>query len=122
MKKILLVILLLAPTLVYAEKNQPPNPADYTINVHVKSSRLVYIGSGMEDSQVLEDLMVLIDGKTVELTNAARINRVLRLGDYKAKIIKVKGRTEKSYEDGRVYEFLLPDGSTRNFYVTGEFE
>jgi hypothetical protein len=88
----------------------------------VKSSRLVYIGSGMEDSQVLEDLMVLIDGKTVELTNAARINRVLRLGDYKAKIIKVKGRTEKSYEDGRVYEFLLPDGSTRNFYVTGEFE
>jgi hypothetical protein len=121
MKKVMLALLLLAPSLACAEKT-PPNPADYTINVHVNSSRLVYIGSGISNTQVLEDLMVLINGKTYELTNAARLNSVLRLGDYQAKTVTVKGQTQKSYEDGTVYQFLLPDGSTRNFYVAGEFE
>jgi hypothetical protein len=120
MKKVMLALLLLAPSLACAEKSQP-NPADYTIKVHIKSSRLVYIGSGT-NTQAVEDLMVQIDGKTYELTNAASRNSVLRLGDYQAKTIKVKGQTQRAYEDGTVYEFLLPDGSTRNFYVAGEFE
>jgi hypothetical protein len=120
MKKIALALLLLAPSLASAEK-AAVNPADYTIKVHIKSSRLIYIGSGT-NTQVVEDLMVLIDGKTYELTNAAPRNSVLRLGDYQARTIKVKGQTTRSYEDGTVFEFLLPDGSTRNFYTAGEFE
>ncbi len=120
MKKVVLALLLIAPSLACAQKT-PPKAADYTIKVHVKSSRLIYIGSGT-NTQALEDLMVLIGGKTYELTNAAQRNSVLRLGDYQAKTIKVKGQTQKSYEDGTVYQFLLPDGSTRNFYVAGEFE
>jgi len=120
MKKVVLALLLIAPSLANAEK-AAPNPADYTIKVHIKSSRLIYIGSGT-DTQVVEDLMVLIAGKTYELTNAAPRNSVLRLGNYQAKIIEVKGQTQRAYEDGTVYEFLLPDGSTRNFYTAGEFE
>jgi hypothetical protein len=120
MKKVVLALLLLAPSLASAEK-AAVNPADYTIKVHIKSSRLIYIGSGT-NTQAVEDLMVLIAGKSYELTNAAPRNSVLRLGDYPAKIVEVKGQTKKSYEDGTVYEFLLPDGSTRNFYTAGEFE
>ena len=120
MKKVVLALLLLAPSMATAEKIAA-NPADYIIKVHIKSSRLIYIGSGT-NTQALEDLMVLIGGKTYELTNAAQRNSVLRLGDYQAKTITVKGQTQRSYEDGTVYQFLLPDGSTRNFYVAGEFE
>ncbi len=45
---------------------------------------------------------------------------VLRLGDYKAKLLK-QDQT-RSYEYKWIYVFLFPDGKTRNFLVVSEAE
>ncbi len=45
---------------------------------------------------------------------------VLRTGDYQAKT--VKSNDEHPYEYALVYEFLFPDGETRQYYVVSESE
>jgi hypothetical protein len=91
-----------------------PNPAEYTINVHVSSSRLV-LETLLLFSQELD---VGIEGK-YELS-AANANALLALGDYKATLVKDEHRT--AYESFRVYEFLLPDKKIRKFTVVGVTE
>jgi hypothetical protein len=45
---------------------------------------------------------------------------LLRIGDYKAKILK--DETSRPYEYERTYEFHFADGKTRRYVVVGEFE
>jgi len=116
MRKILFAILILVPALAWAAK-PAPNPADYTITVHVQSSRLNVVQGWSNPS--LHHLTVLIDGKKFELEGGGGLG-VLRVGDYKAKI--ASDETKRPYEYLRVYEFLFADGTTRQYRVVGEGE
>jgi hypothetical protein len=112
-KKIFLAILVLASALAWAGTD--PNPADYTVNVHVTSSSIV------EDSDKVygQKLNVVIEGKKYEL-EFRPANALLVLGDYKAKLIKDEHKT--AYDSSQVYEFLFPDKKTRKFRVVGQSE
>ena len=117
----LLAILLVIPAMALAEK-QPANAADYTIAVHVQSSRLVEFCGDVSNGSSLcnweQFLSVVIDGNKYELQSAKFGMDLLRLGDYKAKI--TKDETTHAYEYNRTYEFLFPDGQTRQYLVVGE--
>ena len=65
-------------------------------------------------------LTVLVDGKKYELLDTHWRPDLLRVGDYKAKILK--DETVRSYEYQRTYEFLMPDGETRQYAVVAEME
>jgi hypothetical protein len=122
MKIALYAILLLTPALALAAK-ETPNPADYTVAVHVQSSRLVLscgdVTNGNSICTWYQRLTVIIDGKKVEIESGA-VKNLLRVGDYKAKI--AKDETQHAYEYSRTYEFLFPDGQTRQYFVVGETE
>ena len=113
MQKITLAVLLLISVLAWGGGD--PNPAEYTINVHVTSSRLV-TGSAPGFWQKLD---VVIDGKKYELESDV-MNVLLALGDYKAKLVKDEHKTQ--YDSLQVYEFLFPDKKTRKFEVVGQME
>jgi hypothetical protein len=120
MKIALFAIFLLAPVLALADK---PNPADYTIAVHVQSSRFVDQCSSDDKGSMcfmILSLSVLIDGKKVELDDQSPSKEVIVPGDYKARILKED--TSHSYEYSRTYELLFPDGATRKYNVVGESE
>jgi hypothetical protein len=113
MNQLTLAILLLFSTFALAAD---PNPAGYTTNVHVASSRMVLEGTvGAFD----QELNVIIDGKKYELM-APSVNALLALGDYKAKLVKDEHRT--TYDSYQTYEFLFPDNKTRKFEVVGQTE
>ncbi len=119
MKRVALALLFLGSALAWAEK---PNPADFPIKVHVQASRLfdeVMTPKG-PTYHGTQHLVAVIDGKTYELDGAADHTELLRVGDYKAKLVET-GR-ERDYEYRRIYEFLFPDGKTRQFLVVGELE
>ncbi len=63
---------------------------------------------------------MLVDGKKYVLEDEHQRKNVLRIGDYKAKIARED--TSRAYEDSREYEFLLPDGEKRKFFVIGGTE
>lgn len=123
MRNLILAIILLAPAFVAAQKTQP-DPADYTITVHVQSSRLAMISgdvtNGTSFYQWMQRLEVVIDGKKYELSGSVnpRESKLLRLGDYKARIFRED--TKRAYEYSRSYQFLFPDGRTRVYGVVGE--
>jgi len=112
MKKVIFAILLAVPALALGEK--APNPADYTIAVHVQSSRLAD-EIGLTRAQILK---VVIDGKKYQLESNLGGLDLLRVGDYKAKVLHDKHT--RAYEYELKYEFLFPDGKTREFIVVGE--
>ena len=112
MKKITLVMLLLGSALIWAGTD--PNPAEYTVNVHVSASNTEISANG------LLNLTVVIEGKNYSLQCGCRPGVVFALGDYKAKLVKDEHKT--SYDSYQVYEFLLPDKKTRRFTVTGQWE
>jgi hypothetical protein len=113
MNKLILTILLLLPALTWAAD---PNPADYTITVHVANSRMVLEGN---PAAYAEQLNVIINGKKYELESDA-VNSLLALGDYKAKLVKDYHRS--AYDSYQVYEFLFPDNKTRKFQLVGQSE
>jgi hypothetical protein len=117
MKKIAVAFLLLFATFAWAAAD--PNPAGYTTNVHVSSSRLVVeVPNGVAlDYQVLN---VVINGKKYELMSSSVKNVLLALGDYKAKLVQDEHKT--AYDSLRVYEFLFADKKTRKFEVVGQTE
>lgn len=129
MKKILIALFLMMPLMAWAEK---PNPADYTLNVHVQSSRLVLDCGVINGGSVCgwdQYLTVLINGRKYELegpTTSKKIHLlpnpavVLHTGDYKAKVLKASN--DKTYEYSMSYEFLFPDGDTRTYIVVAESE
>ena len=111
MKKIIVVVLLLISVLAWARTGS--DPAEYTVNVHVSSSR-IDVGRGYQL------LNVVIDGKKYELGSELRLGRLLALGDYKARIVKDEHKA--AYDSVRLYEFLFPDKKTRRFLVVGQLE
>ena len=82
MKKIAIALLFLFSTFAWAAADT--NPAEYTVSVHVSTSRMV-LGNSLADVQTLN---VVIEGKKYELRSDSRPNALLALGDYKAKIVR----------------------------------
>ena len=106
----------------------PPNPADYTVTLHITSSHLT------DDCQRIAtppcaQLDVTTGGaKYMLLGSALRSNSrslagVLQIGDYKAKLIQlIKGNAKSDYLLTEDYDILLPDGKTASFQVIGQSE
>jgi hypothetical protein len=115
-KKIALAALLLLVS-AFAWAGTNPNPAEYTINVHVSASRIVHYDEKL--SSYSQMLNVVIDGKKYELESRSP-NMLLAIGDYKAKL--VKDEHKGTYDSLQVYEFLFPDQKTRKFTVVGKTE
>jgi hypothetical protein len=90
-----------------------PDPADFKIKVHVSSVRY------SEAAASTEILTVDIGGKHYELSGWAA-NGLLNPGDYMAKLSTDWHRT--SFESQQYYQFLMPDGTTREFQVTMQAE
>jgi hypothetical protein len=111
MRKLAFVIMLLSVSLFSAVAwAVDSNPAEYTINVHVSSSRVV------ESSLFNQELDVVIEGKRYELL-ATNASALLAPGDDKAKL--VKDTHPNTYESFQVYEVLFPDKKIRKFSVVG---
>jgi len=115
MKRLALAVLLMQTTFLLGATK--PNPADYTITVHV-------IGSQGGSSVSYQHLEVIIDGQSLELQGTGYSNTrtgVLALGDYKAKT--TKGVNPPGQSNGHdlfgAYKFLFPDGTTRYYEVIG---
>jgi hypothetical protein len=109
MKKTALALVLMFCTLAWAGTN--PNPADYTINVHVSSARVN--GGGYIR------LKATFDGKKCELQGLDLERSLLAPGDYKAKSLPLKVKDVHTYDVYGTYEFLLPDGKTRRYGLVG---
>ena len=62
--------------------------------------------------------MVVIDGKTFELSEFVVPSQLMRVGDYKARILN--DLVLSPYRYSRSYEFLFPDGKKSKFVVVGE--
>jgi len=109
MKKIALALLLLCSAMAWG--GEEPNPADYTINVHVSSARVNGRGAIR--------LKVAFDGKKYELEGIDAESSLLVPGDYKAKKVPVKVKDVHTYDVYGNYEFLFPDGKTRRYNLVG---
>lgn len=113
--KITVTLLLFAAALAWAGTD--PGAGEYTIDVHVTSSRMAMLGAS---NTYVQRLDVLIAGKKYELDSVRLSNALLAPGDYKAKILKDDHRT--SYDSLRIYEFQFADKKTREFRVVGQTE
>jgi hypothetical protein len=115
MKKLALAVLLFAPLAAVAADK--PNPADFTLTVHVISSASASYGTGSNhyDEQVLE---TSIGGQPVQLRRLGE--SVLALGDYKARSSdKFRDKHHpSSYDLNEGYELLMPDGTSRTYAVS----
>jgi len=109
MKRIALFVVLLGSSWAWA--GAEPNPADYTIQVHVSSARVN--GGGFIR------LKVTLDGKKCELQGLDAERSLLAPGDYKAKSLPLKVKDVHTYDVYGTYEFLLPDGKTRRYELVG---
>ena len=106
-----------------------PNPADFTVKVHVISSgSQIYCVSGLCTAcQLLE---TVIDNQPVELQGGGqhliefdlqgKNQGILALGDYPARIsLSIHGpKNPNSYDIYKGYDFLMPDGKVRTYTVT----
>jgi hypothetical protein len=114
MKKMILLCLLLQTTFLLAAGDKPnPNPANYTLTVHVVCSFVRGQSGNRPDTQRLG---VVLDGKQLELTVVNR-DDPLAPGDYKARLLK--DTSPNVYDIQRAYELLLPDGKVRTYQVSG---
>jgi hypothetical protein len=123
MKKLALVVLLLLSTLTYAAKK--PNPADYTINVHVTASHLQLSHNVLPvTSGAFQKLDVVMNGKRLELSGGeiqVSLNNgavIIVPGDYKARLV-INENSNSTYKSSEVYELIVPDNKTEKFIVTG---
>ena len=131
-KFIVVVALLLCSTLsVYGQKTrfgqslEKPNPADFSIKVHVSATHIQYYCSSDKDvypecRRLFAD--VILNGRKLELSGATTIGKnkfVLFVpGDYKARLTK-----NVSDENGTVisqeYDVMLSDATTWHCVTTG---
>jgi len=109
-KHLLLFALLLCAMSAFAAKK--PDPADYNVTVHVTASRV---------DGCIRELDAVIGGVNYQLSAAcAKIPisvGVLKLGDYKAKL--VKDDRSSAFFIMQAYEILFPDGTKKKFDVVG---
>lgn len=126
-----LALLLCSTFSVYGQKTrfgqvpEKPNPADYSIKVHVSATHIRYFCSIDKDvypecKRLFAD--VIVNGRKVELSGAAIIGKnkfaLLAPGDYQARLTK-----DANDDNGAVinqeYDLLLPDGATWHCVTTG---
>jgi len=110
-----------------AASKPKPDPADYTVNVHVRVSEL----GRLRELSLEQALDVTIDGKRYKLSGDAIMADVhgvgalryglLPVGDYKARRIPAASRAP-AYLVFDVYELLLPDGRTFRCNVSALYE
>jgi len=93
------------------------DPSDYSLNVHVSSSRMVLERGGGAHFQKVK---AAIEGKKYELESITPTNTLLLPGDYKARI--VKDHHGADYDVWRIYEFQFPDKKVRQFLMIGVLE
>ncbi len=124
MRKIALCVLLLTA---FSFSWAGPNTDEYSINVHVSSSRWVMEPAMLIGPQPVQRLSVLIDGKKYELEAPATLRAnlqagvtLLALGDYKARLVQDVHKT--AYESSQAYEFQFSDKKTRKFMVVSQSE
>ena len=112
MKKLALILIFLQATILYAAKPLPVNPADFTITVHVTTSRFSISYKDWWGQQ----LDTLIDGQHIELIAIGQ-RGVLAPGDYKARLVTADRipKHPNGYDIFRIYRLLLPDGTTRDY-------
>ena len=119
MKTLLTLVLLLGSSLTWAA----PNPAEYTVTIHVVSSQIdtAYMGG---IPIIYQTLNVIIDGKKYTLRgNPLRFSHmigVLSPGDYKARLVTDKRKGTYAY--AREYEILFPDQTMSKLTVIGQTE
>jgi hypothetical protein len=115
MKKLALALLLLQTGLLLAATDKP-NPADFTVKVHVVSSGWQSIYGSNGYFQILE---TVIDNQPVELGYVETSAGILALGDYPARISpSIHGpKNRNSYDIYRGYDLLMPDGTARTYTV-----
>lgn len=115
MKRFAFLFFLLSPA-VFAQSK----PDNYSIVVHVTASR-IGVESWGDSVRSVQKLNATIDGKKYELEHSQlRGVSLLRVGDYRAKLIEQNNTN--SYELNQTYEFKFADGTTRKFEVVGTEE
>lgn len=82
----------------------------FNLDAHVTASSLGGL-AGPYDQR----LKAVIGGKTYDLGGRSNSYALLKPGDYKAK--QLKDASKNSYETAQWYEFLFPDGKTRQYMV-----
>ena len=124
MRKIALCVLLLTA---FSFSWAGPDTDEYSINVHVSSSRWIMEPAMLIGPQPVQRLSVIIDGKKYELSAPASLKANLQagvtllvLGDYKARLVQDVHKT--AYESSQTYEFQFSDKKTRKFTVVGQIE
>jgi hypothetical protein len=120
MKKFVAVLfLMLCSTLTWSADK--PNPADYTVKVHISASHLKTVcGDGLCSNLLYAD--AVLNGKKIELSgNDPIVKKTLMLiapGDYPVKLTK-----DNHNSDGTLfsqeYDLLLPDGTVWHCYTSG---
>jgi hypothetical protein len=122
MKKFIFAMMLPALCLIGAPAWAAPQAAQYTIDVHVTASHTIHECDSMLGSVGCGNklhLNVVIDGKKFVLDGGID-DYLLRLGDYKAKLVQDEAQGAAEYK--RQYEFLFADGAKRKFAVIAEEE
>ncbi|WP_035347485.1 hypothetical protein [Edaphobacter aggregans] len=111
--KILFSLVLFCGSFAFAAPN--PSPSDYNVNVHVIESKTRFYLGAKDLGYLRQRIVGVIAGYKSELEAPVR-GGVLALGDYKARLTERQGN---GYDIFRSYTFLLPDGKTRDFDLTG---
>jgi hypothetical protein len=131
-KFIVVVALLLCPTLsVYGQKTrygqspEKPNPANYSIKVHVSATHIRYYCSGFRDQISCSNGLfadVIVNGKQLELSGVTTIGKnkfaLLVPGDYNARLTKNVNDANGAVIN-QEYDVLLPDGTSWHCVTTG---
>jgi hypothetical protein len=108
--KFLLCVVLFCGSFAFAAPN--PSPSGYDINIHVIESKTRVVYDGIR-TYALQQVVVVIGGNKYQLR--CYHDGLFALGDYKA---KVRDQTKNGYDIDRTYTLLLPDGKTRDFYLS----
>jgi hypothetical protein len=114
------VIVLLIQSFAVAFASDQPNPADFSIKVHVVSSRSRAVPNSINNGIAAQFLETIIDNQPVELgcTSAG----VLALGDYPARLstkVHAPSKHPNTYDIYQGYDLLMPDKEIRTCSVTG---
>jgi hypothetical protein len=113
------LFLLLCTTFVQA--SEKPNPADFTIKVHITASHLKTECADVNCKNILYADSIL-NGKKIELSGVAVIvKKTLMLiipGDYPARLIRDEHNSDSTLFN-QEFELLLPDNIVWQSFTTG---
>jgi hypothetical protein len=122
--KIFVAVLFVALCTAFARGGETPNPADYTIKVHISGSHLeTSCVNGLCSNLLYADS--ILNGKKIQLSgNAVIVKKTLMLidpGDYMVKLLKDEHNSNGSLFN-QEYDLLLPDNIVWHCFTTGVSE